>query len=301
MLSRSELADLNVFLAIARRGSFRAAAIDLSLTTSALSHTMRKLEDRLEVRLLNRTSRSVSLTAAGRELAEALSHGLDAIAEGLNALEAHRGAPVGSLRINAPRDAARLLIAPMVVDFVRRYPQIHIDLIVDDRPIDIVAEGFDAGIRYAGSVPRDMVAVPLTPPLRWIVVGSPEYLGRHTPPRHPDDLYKHMCIQMRVGDNSTYPWELGDGPSMARVDVPGVMRVNETEATIVAAMRGVGLAYCLEMRVREELARGQLLQVMPDWSSMGDPFCMYYPSRRRSPPGLTQLADMVRRQNGIYD
>lgn len=295
--SRSDLADLNVFLTIARRGSFRQAAIELGLTTSALSHTMKKLEDRLEVRLLNRTSRSVALTPAGNELARALTDGLDTISNGLNALDAYRREPVGRLRLNLPRDAARLIVVPALEEFIRQFPQVHLDLVVDDRPVDVVAEGFDAGIRYGPTVPKDMVAVALTGPLRWVVVGSPAYLDAKSRPSTPRDLYSHSCIQMRIGDNSTYAWELGNEPNIVRVDGPGPIRVNETEAAVEAALRGVGLAYCLEMRVAAELKAGTLELVLPNWTSMGEPFCMYYPSRRQSPPGLRQLVDIVRRRH----
>lgn len=157
--SRSDLADLNVFLTIARRGSFRQAATELGLTASALSHTMKKLEDRLEVRLLNRTSRSVSLTPAGTDLADALSEGLETISNGLSALEAYRDHAVGRLRINVPHDAARLLVSPVLPQFFEAFPQVHIDLAVEDRLIDVVAEGYEAGIRYGASTPKDMVAV----------------------------------------------------------------------------------------------------------------------------------------------
>lgn len=294
MLSRADLAEMNAFLCIANRGSFRQAAQDLGVTTSALSHTLRRLETRLEVRLINRTTRSVALTAAGRELALALSKGLGVIEDGVAALDDHRQAPVGRLRLTVPRDAARLVVGPALPEFVRRYPQVHLDLVVDDRPVDMVAEGFDAGIRYGGRVPKDMVAMPLTGPLRWVVVGSPAYLRKWGTPTTPEDLYQHSCIQMRVGDSSNYPWELGDGEALVRMDVPGPVRVNETEAAVDGALRGIGLAYCLQLRVREELHSGRLLQVLPDWSSMGEPFTVYYTNRRLTPPGLRPLIDTIR-------
>lgn len=294
MLSRADLAEMNAFLCIANRGSFRLAAQDLGLTTSALSHTLRRLEARLDVRLINRTTRSVALTAAGRELALALSKGLGVIEEGVAALDGHRHAPVGRLRLTVPRDAARLVVGPALPAFVRRFPQVHVDMVVDDRPVDMVGEGFDAGIRYGGRVPQDMVAVPLTGPLRWIVVGSPAYLRKWGTPATPDDLYQHSCIQMRLGDSSNYPWELGDDDALLRMDVPGPVRVNETEAAVDAALRGIGLAYCLEMRVRAELQDGRLQQVLPAWSSMGEPFTLYHPHRRLAPPGLRPLIDTIR-------
>lgn len=295
--SRSDLADLNVFLTIARRGSFRQAATELGLTASALSHTMKKLEERLEVRLLNRTSRSVSLTPAGTDLAEALSQGLETISNGLSALDGYRKHAVGRLRLNVPHDAARLLVSPVLREFFEAFPQVHIDLAVEDRLIDVVAEGFEAGIRFGASTPKDMIAVPLTPPLRWVVVASPDYLARHGRPTRPEDLYHHSCVQMRLGDQSAYAWELGDGEAMVRIDCPGSIRVNDSQASLDAALDGIGLAYCLEWRVRDHLASGRLELVMPEWSSMGPPFVMYYPSRRQSPPGLKQLVELIRRHS----
>jgi DNA-binding transcriptional LysR family regulator len=294
-LTRGELADLNVFLTIVRRRSFRLAALDLGLTTSALSHAMRKLEERLEVRLLNRTSRSVAATAAGEELAEALAQGFDTIGGALEALESHRSEPIGRLRINVPRDASLLLVSPALPDFFATSPQVHLEVVVEDRMVDIIADGFDAGIRYGATVPKDMVAVPLTPPLRWVVVGSPGYFEAKGQPSTPDDLYRHSCIQMRIGDNSTYAWELGNDPAMVRLDVPGPMRVNDTDAQIDAALRGIGLAYCLEARILPELKSGALQVALPDWVCVGAPLCMYYASRRQSPPGLRQLVEAIRR------
>jgi DNA-binding transcriptional LysR family regulator len=170
---------------------------------------------------------------------------------------------------------------------------------VEDRPVDIIAEGFDAGIRYEGSVPKDMIAVALTPPLRWVVVGSPEYLARYDRPQQPEDLRQHACVQMRVGDNTAYPWELGNDAAMVRIQVPGPFCANESDISVEAAICGVGLAYCLECRVMEEVRSGKLEIVMPEWASMGPPFAMYYPSRRQTTPGLRQLVDAIRKRNGL--
>lgn len=291
---RSDLADLNVFFTIARRGSFVDAANELGLTASALSHTMKKLEDRLEVRLLNRTNRSVALTAAGSDLMQSLAQGFEAIGHGLNALEDHRKAPVGRLRLNIPHDAGRLLILPVLDRFLSRFPQVHLDLVMDDRMLDIVAEGFDAGIRFGATVPQDMIAIPLTGALRWVVVGAPAYLDKHGRPTSPAELMQHRCIQMRIGDDSVYPWELGDGERQVRIEGPGPLRLNASDMAIGTAVAGLGLAYCLEMRVREELRSGALEVVMPQWASSDEPLVMYYPSRRQTPPALRQLIELIR-------
>ncbi|MBH3460728.1 MULTISPECIES: LysR family transcriptional regulator [Pseudomonas] len=296
---RSDLADLNVFFTIARRGSFVDAANELGLTASALSHTMKKLEDRLEVRLLNRTNRSVALTAAGSDLMQSLAQGFEAIGHGLNALEDHRKAPVGRLRLNIPHDAGRLLILPVLDQFLSRFPQVHLDLVMDDRMLDIVAEGFDAGIRFGATVPQDMIAIPLTGALRWVVVGAPAYLDKYGRPTSPAELMQHRCIQMRIGDDSVYPWELGDGERQVRIEGPGPLRLNASDMAIGTAVAGLGLAYCLEMRVREELRSGALEVVMPQWASSDEPLVMYYPSRRQTPPALRQLIELIRADQGL--
>ncbi len=294
--SRPLLGDLSLFLTIARRGSFRDAGRELGLTTSALSHAMKKLETRLGVRLINRTPRAISLTVAGAELADSLARGLDTIEDGLNALEAHSAAATGQLRLNVPHDAALLLIAPALELFTQLCPGVHLDLVVDDRPIDLVAEGFDAGIRFGAMVPKDMIALPLTPALRWVIAAAPAYLQAHGHPLTPADLHRHICIQMRIGDNSTYPWELGDGPAQVRVNVPGNIRTNETATRLSAVEAGLGLGYFLELRIADALRDGRLEVVMPDWSSMDAPYCMYYASRRQPPPGLRQLIGLIRQQ-----
>jgi DNA-binding transcriptional LysR family regulator len=297
--SRTDLADLKVFMAIMRWGSFRLAALHLGLSTSALSHSMRKLEARLGARLLNRTARAVLATPDGTRLAERLQVGFAAIDEALSELETRRQFPIGLLRVNSPQDAARLLIVPVLKSFVDHFPQIEIELAVEDRIIDIIGEGFDAGIRYGERVPKDMISAPLTAPLRWVVVGAPSFLDRHGRPAAPSDLMRLPCIRTRIGDGSILSWELGDGDAMVRLDVRGPVCINDPNAILEAARRGVGLAYCLEPRAREEVERGELEIVLPEWASEGPALCMYYPSRRQSPPGLRQLIDAIRTANGL--
>lgn len=292
--NRSELADLNVFMAIIRRRSFRHAAHELGVTTSALSHTMRNLETRLGVKLLYRTSRAVEPTDAGTLLAEKLAQGFATIQEGLDTLELYREAPIGRLRLNVPRDAALLLISPVLGEFTRTYPQVRLDVMIEDRMIDIVAEGYDAGIRYGTTVPQDMVAVPLTGEMRWIMIASPAYLARAGTPQVPKDLLQHTCIRMYLGDQTTYKWELGNGARQIRLDVPGHFSAADTQTIVDAALQDVGIGYCLENRVRRELEDGRLVEVLPDWACIGAPLCMYYPSRRQAQPGLRQLVDMIR-------
>ncbi|SNY92256.1 transcriptional regulator, LysR family [Cohaesibacter sp. ES.047] len=296
---RTLLADLNVFVTIVRRQSMRQAAIELGVTTSALSHRLRKLETELGVKLLNRTSRSLKPTEAGAILASQLEVGLQTIDDALGTLSQYRDHPTGRLRLNALRDAATLILRPVMPRYFEQFPDMHIDLGVDDHLVDIVEEGFDAGIRYGDRVPQDMIGVALTGPQNWVVIGSPDLIARVGRPAQPQDLLEVPCIEMRVGDNSRYPWELGNGPSLIRIDVRGPFCSNATEQTIDAALEGIGFAYCLESRVRNEVATGRLELVMPDWASEGPPFTIYYPSRRQVPPGLHALIDLIREDHGL--
>ena len=183
--------------------------------------------------------------------------------------------------------------------FVAAYPQVELIITAEDRPVDIFAEGFDLGVRYGGTVPEDMVAVALTPPLRWVVIGSPEYLQRRGYPQTPADLLNHDCIRMRLGDNSVFKWELGDGDDMVHLDVQGPLAANDTETTVDAVRRGVGLGYVLERRAQQEESSGALEIVLPDWVSTGPAFFAYYASRKQTEPGLRQIIAMMRKNEGI--
>lgn len=299
MLNRFDLPDLQTFATIVRHRSFKRAAIELGVSTSALSHAMRKLETKMGVRLLHRTSRTVMPTAPGTLLAEQLEQGFDLIGAALSGIESYRQNPSGPLRVNVPLDAARLLLSPVLAAFTAHYPQVALILSVEDRPVDIIAEGFDAGIRYGGTVPQDMVAVPLTRPLRWVVVGAPGFLAQHGRPESPRELTRLPCIGVRLGNNTAYKWELGDGERQIRLDVTGPLGVNHTETTIAAAIAGLGLAYVLERRVQEEIGRGALEVVLPDWASTGPGFYAYFASRRQNEPGLRPLIEMIRAREGL--
>ncbi|MFP3746548.1 LysR family transcriptional regulator [Achromobacter sp. SIMBA_011] len=297
--SRHDLADLSAFAAICRRGSFRLAAIELGVSTSALSHALRNLEDRLGVKLLNRTTRSVAPTEAGSRLAAQLDQSFGEIGAALSELDRYRGGPLGGLRINVPRDASRLLLSPVLARYLDDYPGVQIEVVVDNNMVDIVKAGFDAGIRFGDTVPQDMVCTPLTPPLRWVVVGAPAYLGRHGTPRTPEDLLRHACIRLRLGDQTMYRWELGQPPRAHAIDVPGALIVNETDMALDAALDGIGLAYCLERCAEPHLRAGRLRRVLDEWSPAGAPLVMYYPSRRQLAPALSRLIEAIRGANGL--
>ncbi len=299
LFTRSDLPDFSVFAAILRTGSFKAAAIELGVTTSALSHALRRLEDRLGVKLLNRSTRSIFPTPAGIILADGIETGFDAIEKALGDIVGEEAKPLAPLRLNISRDAAELLLKPALKIFNARYPDMRLTIVVDNHPVDIVAQGFDAGIRFGDNVPIDMVTMPLTSPLSWVVVGSPEYLARYGRPSMPDDLVRHECIGVLLGNNSVFRWEFGNGENMISLAVGGHYVINDTQATIDAAIDGLGLAYVLERRVKEEIKTGRLEIVLPDWRSDGAGYYIYYPSRRRNHPALAHLVRIIRERNGL--
>lgn len=293
-ITRSDLADLNSFLVVFRLCNFTQAAKELGVTTSALSHSIRNLELRLGVRLLNRTSRTVSPTEAGISLAKRLEIGFAEIGDALAEVNRHRERPVGRLRLNVLQDGARLLIAKYLPIYLQKYPEMSVEISVEDKMVDIVAAGFDAGFRFGGTIPADLVAVKVTPPLKWIAVASPAYLYRHTAPREPEDLLHHNCIQMRTGQGVIYRWEFEKAGEPRVVDVPGKVCVNDTNLVLELALAGVGIGYCLEMRAAAFLASGQLREILPDWAPTEPPMYLYYPGHRSIPPGLKEFIEVIR-------
>ncbi|MDP9810431.1 DNA-binding transcriptional LysR family regulator [Rhizobium tibeticum] len=296
---RNEIHELSIFITIVQYRSFRKAADHLDVTASALSHSMKALEQRLGVRLLNRTSRSVAPTAAGKALAEKISAGLELISSGLEDLSEHYQGAAGSIRINVLKDAAVMLLRPAIPVFQRRFPNVELEVAVDDQFVDVTAGGFDAGIRYSGTVPEDMIAVPLTGPLKWVAVAAPDYLKIHGRPVMPEDLHSHHCIRIRTGRGQIYKWEFERGDERHEVDVPGALISGETDLAINAALEGVGISYCLERLASPYVSAGHLEVVLPKWASMGPPLSMYYSSRRQLPFGVEALIKVVRNLNGL--
>jgi DNA-binding transcriptional LysR family regulator len=292
--NRNELSDLAVFLQIVRSRSFRKAADQLEISVSALSHRMKALEGRLGVWLLNRTSRSVSPTAAGSALAEKVAAGLDLITSGLEELQGRFSGIAGSVRINVLRDAVDLLLTPVLPLFRERYPNIELEIASEDSFVDVTAEGFDAGLRYAGTIPEDMIAVPVTEALNWVAVASPAYLARSGRPSKPEDLLSHNCIRIRTGRGQIYHWEFERGEDKRQIDVPGALISGSTDVSVSAALSGIGIAYCLEKVAEPHLRTGRLERAVPDWSSLGPPLAFYYSSRRQVPYGLQALIQTIR-------
>ncbi len=292
--SPTELYELTVFQAIVRYRSFRKAADLMGVTASALSHRIRRLEERLGVRLLNRTSRSVVPTAAGIALSEKIAAGLTLIESGLDDLYGLKSGATGSVRINVLHDAATLLICPILPIFTERFPHLEIEITVDDHFVDVTAEGFDAGIRYSGSIPEDMIAAPLSPPLKWVVVGSPDYLAGKGRPKTPDELLDHRCIRIRTGRGQIYKWEFERGEDRRQIDVPGLFISSDTALSIRAALDGLGLYYCLERLALPYVAEQRLEIVLDDWASIGPGYAMYYSSRHQVPLGIRALIEVIR-------
>ena len=295
-LSRNDLSNLNAFLAVERLRSFTQAAVELGITTSALSHAVRNLESRLGVRLLNRTSRTVAPTDAGANLARRLDIGFKEISEALDEMNQFREQPYGRLRLSVPTDSTRLVLGKHLPKFLQRYPKIQLEISVEDTMIDIVSAGFDAGIRYGGTIPEDFVAAKLGNELKWVTVASPSYLYHHKEPSVPEDLLSHSCVQLRTGQGIIYRWEFQKGDDFRVIDVPGQVCVNETQLAIELALGGVGVIYCLEDMVKSHLAKGELVTVLPEWATIDPPMYMYYPGHRQVPQGLRELIDTLREE-----
>jgi len=293
-ISRADLADFAYFMEITRWGSFRRAARELGVTPSALSHSIRGLEERLGVRLLNRTTRSVTVTAAGEELRASIALPLHSIAEARERLNRYRDAPAGRVRVNMPEDAFSLIMAPVMPVFAERYPDIEIDISVTNRLIDVVGEGFDAGIRYGGTVPEDMVAQRLSPELLWSAAASPDYLKRHGTPEHPSELRRHRCIRIRLGNDRVYDWEFGATGEEFSVNTPGKLTVDHTAALLEYGSAGLGVIYATQPVLAPSVGAGKLKLILEDWSSPGEGFHVYYSSRRQVPNGLRLLIETIR-------
>jgi DNA-binding transcriptional LysR family regulator len=298
-MDRSHLADLTAFVAVADRLSFRAAASQLGVTPSALSHSMRQLEERLSVRLLHRTTRSVSLTDAGRRLLDRLRPAIDQIDGALEDLNQERQRPMGRLRIYAIHLGAAAVIAPIWERFLSTYPEVHLELAVDEATIDIVAKGFDAGIGPRDRVPADMIAVRVSGPMKIAVVGAPTYFSRRRPPRTPDDLARHNCVQYRqVADGDVLVWRFERNRKSRRVSVGGRVMVNDIDLAVRAAVDGLGIAYTVEAVAEPFLRSGQLLRVLEDWSPSFEGLFLYYPGHRQVPAALRALIDLIRTARG---
>jgi DNA-binding transcriptional LysR family regulator len=295
-MNRGDLGSLTTFLAIADHLSFRAAAAQLGVTSSALSHSVRQLEERLGARLLHRTTRSVSLTDSGVRLLERLRPGMDQISGALEELKEERRRPSGRLRIYTQYWTATTVVAPIWQRFLSSYPDVHLELCVESSAeVDIVAGGFDAGLAVRENVPAEMIAVRVTSPMQAAVVASPGYLAKHPLPRTPDDLADHQCIQYRLGrDGEIFRWRFERKSSKKMVSVRGSVTVNNPETAIRAALDGLGIVYLIDPLVEPYLQSGQLVRVLESWLPCMEGVYLYYHGRRQPPAALRAFIDMVR-------
>lgn len=294
-MRREELADLTMFLAVAEEGSFTSAAKKLGLTQPALSHTIRRLETRLGLRLLTRTTRSVALTEAGERLMEKLQPAVESIDERLSDLTHLRERPAGTIRISTSEHAAETVLWPAVNRLVAEHPDIKVELNIESGFIDIVSDRFDAGVRLGEQIAKDMVAVRIGPQLRMAAFAAPSYIAEHGEPVTPDDLAHHRCINLRfVSNGGVYAWEFEKNGRALRTKVEGQLTFNRSPLVIKAAVAGRGVGFALEEAVRPHIADGSLVQVLADWCQPFDGYHLYYPTRRQASPAFRLLVEALR-------
>lgn len=291
---RPGLTELEAAMAVARRGSFRAAALDMGMSATALSNTIAKLEANLQTRLFSRTTRSVSPTEAGRLFIDQVGPVLQDMQGAIEAVVSHSSGPSGTLRINAFASAAREILSPLILAFLKRHPQVDVDLVTEGRLVDVVAEGFDFGVRAAHLVPSDMIAISLGRPQRYAVVGSAEYLDKHGRPSSPADLPQHRCIRIRLPNGALFPWQFERDGNVIKIDVTGQLTLDEASLAKAAVQEGVGLGLFMEHDVAQEIESGQLHRVLQDWTPPRDSLCLYYPNRRNPSAAFMAFTQLAR-------
>ena len=291
---RTGLSELTAFIEIADQRSFSAASRKLGVSASALSHTLRGLEERLEVRLFNRTTRSVALTEAGEQLLSRVRPAVADLEDALSQAASAHNRPSGTVRISTAESKAIPLIRHVLPDFLDTYPDINVEFVVNTRLVDIVAEGFDAGIRIMEAVPRDMIGIQFGPDIRFVAVASPKYLANREPPLAPQDLANHRCLRFRYESGALYRWELEHRGRVASIDVGGPMIVGSLRLMVEAALGGIGIGWVPEDEVVEHLESGRLVQLLADWSPSFAGLCLYYPANRHPPTALKLFAQAVR-------
>jgi DNA-binding transcriptional LysR family regulator len=295
-MKRDDLYDLAAFAAVAEQGSFTRAAAELGMSQSALSHAMKALEERLGVRLLARTTRSVSTTEAGETLLRSLRPALDEISSGVNAVGALRGKPSGTVRVTATKHAVSSVVMPVLPRFLAAHPDIRVDMIVDDNLTDIVADRIDAGIRFGDIVEKDMIAVRIGPDIRMAVVGAPSYFADHPVPRTPRELAGHRCINYRhVRSGGLYAWDFEEKGRPFQVRVEGPLVFNNADLTREAALAGQGIAYVYADEVAADVRAGRLKRILERWCpTFPGYYYLYHPSRRQTPPALAAFIGALR-------
>ncbi|WP_440894409.1 LysR substrate-binding domain-containing protein [Aeromonas dhakensis] len=294
-ITRTDLAELAVFAAVARHQSFSKAALELGVSASALSHSLKGLETRLGVRLLNRSTRAVVPTEAGQRLLTQLLPTLNHLESALGELTRHSDEPVGRLKICAPRGAIDDLLAPVLIDYLVRYPRMQVEVVEQELMPRLIEDGYDAALFYGDLLPKEMIGVPLGPPQRYLVVASPTYLAEHGTPQHPRELSRHACIGYRLTPSHHYRWAFaGEEGSLLEIEVTGPLTTSTPALYLGAAEAGLGLAYCLEEEVSQKVAQGKLLTVLEPWCPTFAGFYLFYPSRHQLGSSLRALIDMLK-------
>jgi DNA-binding transcriptional LysR family regulator len=288
------LSRLNAVLAVARLGSFRAGARELGMSPTALSNAVGKLEQQLGVRLFNRTTRSVALTDAGRAFIAKIGPALGIIEDAIDGARSQQDTPLGTLRINAFASAAREVLAPLILEYLRRYPRVHIDLVTEGRLVDIVAAGFDFGIRRIDFVPADMIALRIGKPRRHAVVASPRYLADRPAPQVPADLLAHACIRVRLPSGELYRWHFEKDGRAEDIDVRGPITLDEASIARIAVLDNVGIGYFMESDIAEDLAAGRLVRMLEGWTPPLPDLALYYSDRRHSSAASRAFLDLAR-------
>ncbi len=293
-MMRGSLAELEAVLAVSAKGGFRAAARELGIPSSSLSQQIAALETRMGVRLFNRSTRSVVLSAAGEEFVASVGPALEAIRNAVEHVDEHRAEATGTLRINTSVGATRMILTPLILEYMRRNPKMAVEVVTESALVDINAKGFDAGIRIREAVPPDMIVIPIGDSIRPAIVGSIDYLDRYGRPNLPADLEKHDCIRARMASGAIYRWEFERRGESFALDVPGKLTLDDSDLILRAAREGVGLAYLNEWQVADDVAAGRLEQVLNDWTPPYPGLCLYYPGRRNIPAKLRRFVDLVK-------
>lgn len=291
---KSSLTDLDAVLVVARSGKFRTAAIELGVSTTALSNAVAKLERTLGVRLFNRTTRSVFLTEAGQQFVAQVAPAVRDIHEAMDVVRSRQATPSGTLRINAFPTAAREIFSSLVLPFVRKYPQVHVDVVTEGRMVDIVAGGFDFGIRSSDRVPVDMIALPLGFARRNVVVASPAYLEANGTPLSPQDLANHACLRVRLPNGAIFRWPFEKDGQSVHVDVEGPLTLDEASLARTAAVASAGITLAMESDVRDDIEAGRLVRVLNDWTPTLSTLSLYYPNRRNPTAAFKAFIDFAR-------
>jgi len=298
-MKRTELSGLQAVVAVAARHSFRAAAAELGLSASAVSHAVSALEERMGVRLFHRTTRSVALSEAGREFLSRVAPALREIEGAIDATSAMSPRPTGTLRINTSEAAAHQLLAAYLPEYLGRYPDMQVDLVTEGRLVDIVAEGFDAGVRLAGSVPQDMVAARFGPEQGFVVVGAPAYFQGRAVPATPHDLQAHRCIRNRLASGALWRWEFSRQGEVMSLDVDGPVTLDDNGLRLEAALAGIGLVYMNAWSAGPHVQAGRLVQVLQDWTPSIGQLALYYPGHRHVPAGLRAFVALLREVDAL--